>query len=109
MITEQQVERALDYIRDNSDDFGAAKSVRAHLEQFRKSKKAMLMQKIDGPEHVRAAYAYSHPEYLTLLNDLKAAVAEEESLKWKLKAAELKVEAWRTQQANNRRIDNSHR
>jgi hypothetical protein len=46
--------------------------------------------------------AYAHPEMVELLMGLKAAVEIEEKLKWDITAAELRVEIWRTEQANNR-------
>jgi hypothetical protein len=39
---------------------------------------------------------------IALLDGLKAAVEIEEKLKWDITAAELRVEIWRTEQANNR-------
>lgn len=110
MITEPQVEAALDYLRDKAREYGKAKADRVYLEQFRKSKKAILMNhKVGEPEHVRASYAYAHAEYLEILDGIKAATEIEIELLWRMKAAELKTEIWRTQQANNRRIDSSHR
>jgi hypothetical protein len=46
--------------------------------------------------------AYAHPEYVQLLDGLKEAVLIEERLKWDITAATLRVEIWRTEQANNR-------
>jgi len=46
--------------------------------------------------------AYAHPEMLELIRGLQAAVEIEEKLKWDITAAELRVEIWRTEQANNR-------
>ena len=109
MITEDQVEAALNYIRDMSPEYAKAKANRVYLEQFRKSKKAILMNQKDGPEHVRASYAYSHPDYLEVLDGLRTAVETEEEIKWRIVAAQLKSEVWRTQQANNRNVDKAHR
>lgn len=53
----------------------------------------------------REQYAYSHDEYLALLDGLKAAVEVEEKLKWDLIAAQARIEVWRTEQANNRQTD----
>lgn len=103
MITDDQAEKAVDYLRDKSGEYAQAKAERAYLEQFRKSKKAILMNQVEGPEHVKAAYAYAHHEYLEVLEGYRAAVEQEESLKWMLTAAQTKFECWRTQQANNRR------
>ena len=50
-------------------------------------------------------YAYAHPDYIVVLDGLREAVEKEETLKWKLTAAEAKIEIWRTESANNRTID----
>lgn len=114
MIEDINIEAALDYMRDHARPLAEAKANRIYLEQFRKSKKAMLMSSYlpSGVERVtdkmRESYAYSHPEYLELLEGLKAAIEIEEEIKWKMAAAQNKTEVWRTQQANNRRIDMAH-
>ncbi len=108
MIEEINVEKALKYIRDNAPDYGDAKAARVFIEQFRKSKKAMLMLEVEGTGLVRESYAYAHPDYIKLLEDLKTAIEEEEKIKWLMVAAQAKIEVWRTQQANNRRIDGAH-
>jgi hypothetical protein len=50
-------------------------------------------------------YAKKHQDYIALLHGLKEAVAIEEELKWKLISAQLAVEIYRTESANNRAID----
>ncbi len=110
MITEKHIEKALEFMRDNAQALAQAKANRVHIEQYRKSLKALKF--IEAPEGTiadRENYAYSHPEYIELLDGLKAAVEEEERLKWMMAAAEAKVEVWRTQQANARAIDGGHR
>ena len=102
------ISKALNHLRDHSTHLARAKATRIYLEQFRKSKKALLMNEIEGPQHVRESYAYSHPEYIQLLEDYRDSVSEEESEKWLMTAAQLKVEVYRTQQANNRFIDRAH-
>lgn len=109
MITEKQVEASADYIRDNAPAYGKAKAERVQLSEFRKSKKALLMNKKQGAGHERESYAYADSEYIELLTAIQTAVEKEETLRWMMKAAELKIEIWRTQQANNRMIDSSHR
>ena len=102
--------KAAEFIRDNAPKYAKAKSERIYLEQFRKSKKALLMSESD--EKTSAAkeiYAYAHPDYIALLSGLRAAVESEETLKWQLTAAEAKIEIWRTESANNRQIDRTHR
>jgi hypothetical protein len=46
--------------------------------------------------------AYSHPEYLEVLVGLASAIEREEELKWKLEAARMRTEIWRTESANAR-------
>jgi len=109
MINEIDIEKALDFIRDNSRDLAKAKADRIYLEQYRKSQKAILFQQAPkGTVQDRECFAYSHEEYLQNIEGLKVAVEEEEKLKWLMVAAQLKVEVYRTQQANNRMVDRSH-
>lgn len=103
-------QEAVDYMLATAPRYAAAKAKRVQLEEFRKSKKAILMQKSNGKTIAdREAYAYSHEEYIELLNGLESAVEAEELFRWKMKAAELQIEIWRSQQANNRTIDRSVR
>jgi hypothetical protein len=99
-------DRAVDYILANAGKFAAAKAQRVYLEEFRKSKKALLMAQSSAKTvGEREQYAYGHEDYLGLLGGLKAAVEVEEKLKWDLEAARLRVEIWRTRSANNRGQD----
>jgi hypothetical protein len=109
MITEEEVEKAAAYIRDNSKKYAKAKAERIYLQEFRKSKKALLVSTQTGTVQEKESYAYSHHEYLELLEGYRAAIEEEEEIMWMIRAAQAKIEIWRTQQANNRNIDNSHR
>jgi hypothetical protein len=96
-------DRAVDYIIANAAKFAAAKAQRVYLEEFRKSKKALLMAQSQAKAAVeREQYAYGHEDYLALLGGLKAAVEVEEHLKWHLEAARIRVEIWRTKEASNR-------
>lgn len=102
--------KAVDYIIANSEKFAGAKATRCYLEEFRKSKKAMLMSESDEKSAVaREQFAYSHPDYLALLGGLKAAIEIEEGLRWNLMAAQLRIDIWRSQEASNRNQDRSLR
>jgi hypothetical protein len=99
---------AVDYIIHNASKFANAKAARVYLEEFRKSKKALLMaQSTAEAANAREQYAYSHAEYLALLDGLREAIEIEEKLKWDIEAARMRVEIWRTEQANNRMQDRS--
>lgn len=95
--------RAVDFILKEAPNFAAAKAQRVYLEEFRKSKKALLMgESSESSAVAREQYAYAHPDYIGVIDGLKVAVEQEETLKWKLTAAQLRVEIWRTQEASNR-------
>ncbi len=101
---------AVDFIIANASKFAVAKSQRVYLEEFRKSKKAILMGQSPAKSAVeREQYAYAHDDYLGLLGGIKAAVEIEEELKWRLTAAQLRVEIWRTKEASNRNQDRATR
>lgn len=97
---------AVDFILKNAPEFAKAKSQRVYLEEFRKSKKALLMKDalLNKIEAVNAQEreAYADPEYQQLLKGLAEAIEIEESLKWKMEAARMRVDIWRTEQANDR-------
>lgn len=102
--------KSVDYIRDHAHEYAEAKANRAYLEQFRKSKKALLLLNSDKKTGIeKESDAYAHPEYQELLQAYKEAVETEEKLKWMMTAAQARVEIWRTNSANNRMIDNAAR
>lgn len=101
--------RAIDFILANSGKYAKAKSQRVFLEEWRKTKKALLMKDAlsKGIEAANAQEreAYAHPEYQELLKGLAEAIETEETLKWNLEAARMRCDIWRTQEATNRTID----
>lgn len=104
--TEVNIFRALDFIRDHAPAYAKAKAERVYLEEWRKSKKALCMQTAlsKGFEAANAQEreAYADPDYIELLQALKAAVEEEERLRWLIVGAQAKIEVWRTLEANRR-------
>lgn len=109
-MSHEDPNKAVDYILSNAGKFAQAKGQRVYLEEFRKSKKAILMAQSGAKTAVeREQYAYAHEDYLGLLGGLKAAVEVEEEIKWKLEAARIRVEIWRSQEASNRVQDRTVR
>ncbi|CAB5156156.1 hypothetical protein UFOVP150_51 [uncultured Caudovirales phage] len=98
--------RCLDFIRDTSSKYAKAKAERIYLEEFRKSKKSLLMRDAEIAGHKSAATqereAYAHEEYVQLLEALRSAVESEETLRWQITAASAKIEVWRSLSANER-------
>lgn len=102
MITDEQAEKAADYIRDNAENFATAKARRIYHEEYKKSLKAILFNDAEGAASVRENKAYADHRYIEHINNLKQAVFEEEKLKGLISAAEMKIEVWRSQSANQR-------
>ena len=98
--------RAIEFILEQAPRFAEAKAQRVYIENFLRTKKALLMKEamakgIDsGVAQEREAYA--HPEYQELLLGLQVATEREEALKWKLIAAQMKSDIWRSEQASER-------
>lgn len=103
LVSDADVEKALDFLRDNAVPAASAKAERIFCEEYRKSLKALLMK-----EHVSESIgaqereAYAAPQYREHLEKLRQAVFEEERLRALRSAAEMKIEAWRTMNANYR-------
>ena len=99
---------SVDYILKNREAYAQAKAKRIYLEEFRKSKKALLMKDAltRGIEAANAQEreAYSHPEYINLLEGLMFAIEQEETIKWGMEAAQMRIAVWRTEQASERML-----
>lgn len=101
--TERDPHKAVDYILKHASLFAKAKAERTYIEHYRKSLKGILMKRsMETAIGAQEREAYAHPEMVELLKGLQAAVEIEEKLKWDITAAEMRVEIWRTEQANNR-------
>jgi hypothetical protein len=98
--------KAIEFILEQAPRFAEAKAQRVYIENFLRTKKALLMKEamakgIDsGVAQEREAYA--HPEYQELLRGLQVAIEQEETLLWKLRAAQMKSDIWRSEQASER-------
>ena len=100
--------KAVDYILSNAGRYAKAKAERVYLEEFRKSKKALLMAQSEAKTSAeREQWAYGHGDYLKLLDGIRTAIEIEEGLKWGLEAARIRVDIWRSQEASNRTMDRS--
>ena len=103
MSKDRDPHKAVDHIIKHAQMFADAKAERVFLEEFRKSKKALLMkQSLEPALGAQERDAYAHHEYIKLLEGLREAVEIEERLRWELIAAQARVDIWRTEQANLR-------
>lgn len=90
-----------------SRDYAEAEAKRVYLTEFRKSKKALLMQQAEAAKPGLSAAAqereaYAHPEYQELLKGLEVATEVALNAKFRLKVIETRFEAWRTKEATKR-------
>ncbi len=85
MITEKQVEEALDWMIKNEDALAEAKAAYHDLDRFSKTIKAELMSKISSNMSVaaRETEALANEEYKTHLDNLR--IAEEQYLRYEYK------------------------
>jgi len=104
-MTERVIDphEAVDFLLRNARKFSKAKAERVYLEEFRKSKVALLMKQshektLAGQERD----ALAHPEYAELLEGIKESVKIEEELRWHMVAAQARIDIYRSQEATAR-------
>lgn len=103
MISDEQVERALDYLRTNASKAAKAKAERIYMIEYRKVVKSNVMKQfINLPLAAQEREAYDSKEYREQLEAMKAAIEADEYHSWGLVAAQATLDAWRTQNANRR-------
>jgi hypothetical protein len=102
-ITDAEVERALDYLRDQAERDAQARADALYLAEWLKTERSRLVTQQAGVSNAAAlAIAESHPEYLRALNAYKAAVTEDYRRRFLREAAAARIEAWRTMSSNER-------
>lgn len=105
MITEQEVEAAVDWLRDTAQEAAQKRAERLYLDEYRKVLRAKLMkQHMDLPVSAQEREALADPKYAEHLQALKIAIDEDEKMRFLRVAAEAKIEAWRSMNANHRAI-----
>ena len=103
MITDAEIEKSVDYLRDNARKAAQAKAERIYLEEYRKVVKALLMREVASESlGGQEARAYADKRYTTHLDALQGAIERDEYHRWMMVAAQAKIEAWRTQQSTQR-------
>jgi beta-phosphoglucomutase-like phosphatase (HAD superfamily) len=103
LVSEADVERALDFLRDNARDIGEAKAAAVKAEHMLRHIKAVAM-KISGEPSVSAQEreAYASDQYMKAIENAAEAAGVYEQMKALREAAAMKIESWRTQSSNYR-------
>ena len=102
-----ELETRLDELRQQARAYAAAEADRIYIENFKKSKLAMLMKVAERELGLTAVNsqereARTHPEYLELLDGLREATKIAEENKWLLQIAMRGSSLYQTQQATKR-------
>jgi len=104
MITESQVQEALNWMLNNEDGLAKAKSDYHHIDRFSKTFKAELMSKETSnmSEAARERLALANKEYKTHLEGLRDAEKAYLKLEYKMDHNKLICQLWQTISANKR-------
>jgi len=97
---------AVDFMIAKSKAYAIAEGNKTYMEELRKTIKAEQMIEAEQGGHKTAAMqereAYASAAYKAHLKALQGAVEVREELRWKLIAAQARIEVWRSQEASNR-------
>lgn len=103
MITEDEIERAVDWLAKNAIPAAKARAERIYMEAWVKTALAQEMAKHSGlPIAAQEREARCAAGYLSALQALKEAVGEDERNRFLRDAASAKIEAWRTMESTRR-------
>ena len=103
MIADDDVEKAVDYLRSSAQEAAEARAQMKYLSEFLKSKVAQIATKQDGLSAAAAEhFAKAHPDYIALLEGYKVAVERDAFFTFKREAADALIRAWQTQCATAR-------
>ena len=104
-ITDEDVERALDFLTTNSIAAAKARAERSYVEDYAKVIKALIMKEHAGSSGiVQEREAYADGRYLQHLEAIRMAVEEDSKMTFLRQAAVARIEAWRTQCSNERGV-----
>lgn len=103
-ITDQEIEKALNYLRDTAENYAKWKARMKYLESHRKSVRSAEVLNATGKTISENAHRGEASEaYKGVLIEYEEAVYEYTLLDARRHAAEAKIEAWRTISASMRR------
>lgn len=103
-ITEQNVDSAVGFLRDNAHAIGLAKERSVRAGHMIKHIKALRQKMVDGPVNRGEVEAYASDEYLAAIEEDAIAAGELAKLTSLRQAAEMTISAWQSQQATLRAI-----
>ena len=103
MITQNDAERAVDWMRDNASRMAQERAERLYMEQWIKTVKATLQMEQQGVSAAAAEIvALASPKYMAALQAYRDAIKADETNRFLVAAAEAKIDAWRSQESTRR-------
>lgn len=103
IVTNEELQKALDFLRDSAKDLGSAKARAVKAGHMIKHVEAIEFKMSDASSNdKRQADARTSDAYVDAINEDAFAAGELEKLKALREAAAAKIEAWRSEQANYR-------
>ena len=103
MINEADVEKAVDFLRDNAKALGDMIGRCKALEQKRKVVHGQSFLEAQGTVAEREAKAYSSDSFKAIVEEIENAWADKSILEIKFNAAETKIDVWRSQNSAKNR------
>lgn len=101
MITDAQVQHALDTLQDETG--ARARAAHEWKQETRKTVFGRLCgQSNEKAQSAREAWAYQHPDYIAHLAEQRQAAELDYGWRQKIIAAQAILDAWRTEQATMR-------
>lgn len=99
----EAIDVLLDKIEDVYPHYAQAKAHTYQLTEFKKTQRSMLYGNAVGKTVAdKENWVSIQPEVTQTIEGIAEAIEEEERLRWELKLLELRIEVWRTEQANQR-------
>ena len=103
MISEAEVHRCFDFLRDSAEKIADARHAKVRTEELRKVIWSELRRISEAKTQAeKDAYASAHPRYKQHIDEMANAAREFELLRAQREGALSKLEAWRTFSANER-------
>lgn len=103
IVPEVDLAKALDWLRDSADDMGRAKERMVKADKMLSHIEALLIRASDEKsDEKRKADARSSQRYHDGIVECAQAAGEYEKMRALREAAALKIETWRSEQANYR-------
>lgn len=103
IVSETELEKALDFLRDNAKGLGEAKARAVRAGHMLKHIEALEFKRSDATSNDRRqADARTSEAYLAAIKEDAEATGAYEVMRALREAASLKIESWRSEQANYR-------